>query len=69
MIDQVAINSVYRLQFSPAIDDRGMPMKTRRVVKFVFDGSSPHRFDDDENKRIRAARQIYEAQKANSQNQ
>ena len=66
MIDQVAINSVYRLQFSPAIDDRGMP---RRVVKFVFDGSSPHRFDDDENKRIRAARQIYEAQKANSQNQ
>ena len=44
-------------------------MKTRRVVKFVFDGSSPHRFDDDENKRIRAARQIYEAQKANSQNQ
>lgn len=66
-VDQIVINAVRRFTFEPALDTEGHPMKTMRLLKFPFDGSGAHPFDDDENKRIRTNKTLAAAQAAQQQ--
>ena len=59
VIDQIVLNAVRKFKFDPALDTNGNPMKTKRLLNFPFDGSGPHPFDDDENKRTRANKEIF----------
>lgn len=64
LVDQLVLNALKSFKFDPAVDFDGKPMKTMRLLKFHFDGSSGHLYDDDENKRIRAAKQLAAAEKS-----
>ena len=68
VIDQIVLNAVRKFKFDPALDTNGNPMKTKRLLKFPFDGSAPHPFDDDENKRTRANRELFLREKQQREN-
>lgn len=59
VLDTVCVNAVYRFKFEPAIDMEGVKMKAKRLIVFVIDGSGAHVYDDDENKRIRANKELW----------
>ena len=59
VVDQIVLNALKTFKFEPALDMNGNPMKTKRLIKFPFDGSGPHPFDDDGNKRMRAKRELF----------
>lgn len=69
VVDQLVLNAVHRFQFEPALDTEGHPMKTMRLLRFPFDGSGSHPFDDDENKRIRANKQLVAAKQMEAEKQ
>ena len=68
MVDQLVLNALKNFKFEPALDTNGNPMKTKRLLKFPFDGSAPHPFDDDENKRTRANRELFLREKQQREN-
>ncbi len=59
VIDQLVLNAIEHFKFEPALDTSGQPMKTKRLLRFPFDGSPGHAYEDDENKRIRVNRELF----------
>ena len=59
VVDQIVLNAVRNFKFEPALDTNGQPMKTMRLLRFPFDGSGSHAYEDDENKRIRVNKEIF----------
>ena len=59
VVDQIVLNAVRNFKFEPALDTNGQPMKTMRLLKFPFDGSGSHAYEDDENKRIRVNKEMF----------
>ena len=59
VVDQIVLNAVRNFKFEPALDTNGQPMKTMRLLRFPFDGSGSHAYEDDENKRIRVNKEMF----------
>ena len=59
VVDQIVLNTVRSFKFEPALDTNGQPMKTMRLLRFPFDGSGSHAYEDDENKRIRVNKEVF----------
>ena len=59
VVDQIVLNAVRNFKFEPALDTNGQPMKTMRLLRFPFDGSGSHAYEDDENKRIRVNKEVF----------
>lgn len=59
VIDQLVLNAIRSFKFEPALDTNGQPMKTKRLLRFPFDGSGSHAYEDDENKRIRVNKELF----------
>ncbi len=59
VVDQIVLNAVRSFKFEPALDTNGQPMKTMRLLRFPFDGSGSHVYEDDENKRIRVNKEVF----------
>ena len=59
VVDQLVLNAIRNFKFEPALDTNGQPMKTMRLLRFPFDGSGSHAYEDDENKRIRVNKEMF----------
>lgn len=59
VINQLVLNAIQSFKFEPALDTNGHPMKTKRLLRFPFDGSGSHAYEDDENKRIRVNKELF----------
>lgn len=57
LIDQLVLNAVLHFRFAPALDADGHPLPSIRLLRFTFDGSDAHTFEDDEDRKVKQERE------------
>ena len=58
LVDQLVLNAVLHFRFAPALDVNGRPMPSIRLLRFTFDGSDSHTFEDDEDRKVKQEREM-----------